>query len=265
MPANAETSTDTISLPKKVLFFFATIYFYIVVLGLAIPTALTVMAVIFPLFWYPPAKRWTHAVACNWGRLSMLLMRVVGLGRVRYQGFEKLKGFQGVILANHQSQIDILAMLGSFANFRWVSKASMFKIPLIGWAMYLTGYIGLVRGEAASIKKMVQDCKYCVEQGNSVLLFPEGTRTTTGKLLPFKVGGFSIAKKVNAPIALITIEGSWASLPPKQFLMRKRLDVTITVREVLRPEDFADWNSKELMRQVEAKFHQWLEPGSSEA
>jgi len=118
-----------------------------------------------------------------------------------------------VIVSNHQSQLDILVAFRLFIPFKWVSKAEVFNIPLIGWNMRLNRYIRLKRGDKAGIARMFADCEAALAQGNSVFIFPEGTRSTTGRMKPFKPGAFVLAKKMNLPILPVVISGTHAALP----------------------------------------------------
>ena len=124
--------------------------------------------------------------------------------------------------------------------------------------MWSIGYIFLKRDEATSIRQMMEDCKRTVGDGFPVLIFPEGTRTTDGKLRSFKVGAFSIAKKLKCPIAIVTIEGSYPALPPKAILLRKLPRIHLTVREVMQAEDYAGVKTKQFCADTEAKYREWL-------
>jgi len=102
---------------------------------------------------------------------------------------------QYVIIANHQSQLDIFITALLFCHFKWVSKDEILKVPVIGWQMALNRYITIKRGYVNSIAKMMKDCETAINKGSSVLIFPEGTRSTDGKIKPFKPGAFILAEK----------------------------------------------------------------------
>ena len=118
-----------------------------------------------------------------------------------------------VIVSNHQSQLDILVAFCLFIPFKWVSKAEVFNLPFIGWNMQLNRYIKLKRGDKAGIARMFADCEAALSRGNSIFMFPEGTRSKTGELKTFKPGAFILAKKMGVPILPVVISGTHAALP----------------------------------------------------
>jgi 1-acyl-sn-glycerol-3-phosphate acyltransferase len=118
-----------------------------------------------------------------------------------------------IIVSNHQSQLDILLAFNLFKHYKWVSKAAIFKVPFIGWNMYLNRYVRLVRGDKESIKEMFRISEERLQEGSSVFFFPEGTRSLDGKVKNFKPGAFSIAHKMKLPILPIAISGTIDALP----------------------------------------------------
>jgi len=100
-----------------------------------------------------------------------------------------------MIVSNHQSQLDTLVAFGLFFPFKWISKAEVFRLPFIGWNMTLNRYIKLKRGDRKSIQKMMTECEKMISKGNSLYFFPEGTRSKTGIIKPFKPGAFILAKR----------------------------------------------------------------------
>ncbi|HQR30903.1 MAG TPA: 1-acylglycerol-3-phosphate O-acyltransferase, partial [Anaeromyxobacteraceae bacterium] len=113
-----------------------------------------------------------------------------------------------VIVANHLSLADVIVLYGLFRPFKWVSKASVFRVPFLGWNMTLNGYVALVRGNADSVRKMLARCQELLAQGNPILLFPEGTRSATGELQPFKDGAFRLARDARVPVIPVVVSGT---------------------------------------------------------
>jgi 1-acyl-sn-glycerol-3-phosphate acyltransferase len=155
-----------------------------------------------------------------------------------------------VIVSNHQSLVDILVAFRLFCHFKWVSKAELFNIPLIGWNMMLNRYVRLERGRNTSIKKMYRACETHLNQGSSVYLFPEGTRSATGDLRPFKEGAFVLAKRLNIPVLPLVINGSRDALPKNSLNFHGRTDIHVTVLDPIQPETFAEISAVELGTQV---------------
>jgi len=113
-----------------------------------------------------------------------------------------------VLVSNHESMTDIFVILLIGTQFRFLSKASIFKIPLFGTAMRIAGYIGVERGNPRSHVLALQQSKSTVENGRPMLFFAEGTRSKTGQLLPFKVGAFKLARDSKATIVPICLKGT---------------------------------------------------------
>ena len=155
-----------------------------------------------------------------------------------------------VIVSNHQSQLDILIAFNLFFPFKWVSKAEVFKIPFIGWNMYLNRYIKLKRGDKKGIAKMFADCEKALAEGNSLFVFPEGTRSETGSLKPFKSGAFILAKKMAVPILPVVISGTKAALPKHSLNFHGSHKVRIRVLEPVDYERFADLSAKDTAEMI---------------
>lgn len=145
---------------------------------------------------------------------AWILLKMTGI-RLKVTGRENIQpGQRYVILSNHASYLDPPALVLALGmQYRWVIKKEVRKVPLFGLALETSRNLFIDRskgGEAlASIKRGVAQ----LPEGTGVLLFPEGTRSWDGKLLPFKKGGFVIAKDGDLPILPITIRGSHDRLP----------------------------------------------------
>lgn len=161
---------------------------------------------------------------------AVLYLWVVPAWSLAINGREKINRRKTyLIVSNHQSQLDILAAFGLFAHFKWVSKAEIFRLPLIGWNMVLNRYIKLKRGDSDSIREMMQQCEKTLQEGSSVYFFPEGTRSRTGVLKPFKPGAFILAHNNHLPILPVAINGTQNALPKHSlnFHGRHRLRVDV--------------------------------------
>ena len=150
-----------------------------------------------------------------------------------------------VIVSNHQSTLDILMAFRLFFPFKWVSKAEVFRIPFIGWNMYLNRYIKLKRGDKKGIAKMFVDCEKALAEGNSLFVFPEGTRSETGRLKPFKSGAFTLAKKMKIPILPVVISGTKDVLPKHSMIFHGGQKMSIRVLEPVPYERFAHLSAEE--------------------
>ena len=137
-----------------------------------------------------------------------------------------------VYVANHQSQADILAVFLINRQFRWLAKDSLFKIPFFGWAMRAVGYVPVKRGDKRSHIRCFRRAREHLEQGTSMLFFPEGTRSSDGKLQTFKNGAFRLAADAKVGVVPITLEGA-SHLLPKGSMIPAVATVRITVHPVI--------------------------------
>jgi 1-acyl-sn-glycerol-3-phosphate acyltransferase len=113
-----------------------------------------------------------------------------------------------VAVSNHESIADIFLISHLPWEMKWLSKDSNFRIPVMGWMMRMAGDIRLVRSDRSSRKAALDECRDRLEKRVSVMIFPEGTRSPTGAMLPFKDGAFRLAIETGAPILPIVVAGT---------------------------------------------------------
>jgi 1-acyl-sn-glycerol-3-phosphate acyltransferase len=189
-----------------------------------------------------------HSFTCYWASIYSWLNP---FWSVRITGKEHIqKGEVYVYVCNHQSLADILVLFRLFVHFKWVSKIENFRIPLVGWNMYLNRYIALVRSSIKSQAKMMKDCQKSLDGGSSILIFPEGTRTRTGKLRPFKSGAFQLASRSESPIVPIVLNGSSNALPKAGFILQGKHKIDIHIMKPIQPEQFKELDVKQLTKNV---------------
>jgi 1-acyl-sn-glycerol-3-phosphate acyltransferase len=147
-----------------------------------------------------------HRIARTWGRSIIWLSRV----KVKVTGLEHIEPLGAVIyMSNHQSNFDIPVYYSALpVQFRWLAKAELFKIPIFGRAMRSAGYISIDRTNAKSALRSLKRAAENIRNGTSVLIFPEGTRSSDGQLLSFKTGGFFLAIGAGVPIVPLSIRGT---------------------------------------------------------
>jgi 1-acyl-sn-glycerol-3-phosphate acyltransferase len=126
-----------------------------------------------------------------------------------------------VYMANHQSMFDILALLGHLpVQFRWVAKKELFRIPIFGYSMARVGYISIDRSNRQSAIQSLRAAAQRIAQGVSVVVFPEGTRSSDGEIKPFKKGGFYLATDSGRPIVPVVIWGTRQVMPKGKLSIR---------------------------------------------
>ena len=171
------------------------------------------IALLLRLFSYPFDRRLRllHLFTCFWASIYTWLMPA---WRIRIEGRENVrKDAAYMVVSNHQSQLDILIAFRLFFHFKWVSKIEMFRVPLIGWNMTLNRYVKLKRGDKESVEQMLRECEVHLDEGSSVFMFPEGTRSPDGEVKAFKLGSFQMALKKKMPILPVVISGTNKALP----------------------------------------------------
>lgn len=174
--------------------------------------------------YYPP-----HFWAKCW--CWLLFVRVKVLGRENVD-----KNVSYVFVANHQGAYDIFSIYGFLGhNFKWMMKKSLEKVPFVGFACRCAGHIMVDRSSAAAIKLTMSTAKSRLRNGVSLVVFPEGTRSHTGKMGTFKRGAFKLASEFNLPIVPITINGSYDVLPRTTYQIRPGR-ITITLHKPIPPE-----------------------------
>jgi 1-acyl-sn-glycerol-3-phosphate acyltransferase len=142
-------------------------------------------------------------------------------------------------------------------QFHWIAKKELFEIPVFGPSMRRGGYIPLDRGDGRKALQSIDEAATTIRQGKSVVLFPEGTRTTDGKLLPFKRGGFILARKAEVPIIPVTINGSGKINPANQIRLFSG-NITITLHPPvaapaeLRRNEAESWMMEHVRRQIDS-------------
>ena len=216
---------------------------------LLFPVAVLVWAVTLP---FDRRKVVQHQFTCLWASLYTWLnpvwpVRVVGREKVR-------RGATYVMVANHQSLLDILVLFRLFVHFKWVSKIENFRVPFIGWNMRLNQYIELKRGDKQSIGEMMSAASRTLDDGSSIMMFPEGTRSADGRLKAFKHGAFTLAQASGCAILPIVLEGTAHALPKRGFVLQGRHPISIRVLDEIPHEAIRDRPVEDVTREVHELF-----------
>ncbi len=187
---------------------------------------------------FDPNGRVQHLYSSAW---AMLYFYVNPLWQVRVEGRQKLPWKGGaVFVSNHESIGDILVLFGLYRPFKWISKESVFKAPFLGWNMSLNRYVPLRRGDKASVTKMMAQCEQWLDRGVPVMMFPEGTRSADGNLLPFKDGAFRLAITKQVPIYPIVLTGTRDTLPKNGLVLKESSSCVVRVLDPVDPGPFGE-------------------------
>jgi 1-acyl-sn-glycerol-3-phosphate acyltransferase len=125
-----------------------------------------------------------------------------------------------VVVSNHESYADIFLVSHFPWEMKWLSKHTIFKIPVMGWMMRMALDVPVRRGERESAINALAECRDRLSRRVSVMIFPEGTRSRTEDLLPFKDGAFQLAIEAHVPILPIAIAGTRACMAKGSFAFR---------------------------------------------
>lgn len=227
------------------LFSIYLIVFFIVTSSILVPVAALLRLVTLP---FDRNLRALHKLSCFWGGLYTWANP---RWNVTIEGKEKVRGDVAyVIVSNHQSLVDILAAYRLFIHFKWVAKDELFKVPFIGWNMRLNRYMRIRRGDLESIRRMMRDCASALRSGSSVFLFPEGTRSLTGKVGKFRAGAFRLAKEEQVPILPIAIQGSIDALPKGRLVVQGVHHITVRVLDEIPSSVVSGSSPRELAESI---------------
>jgi 1-acyl-sn-glycerol-3-phosphate acyltransferase len=191
-----------------------------------------------------------------WGRALCWLAGV----RVRVEGMEHIDSDHIYIFAgNHCSQYDIFAFQGYFLHdFRFLAKKELFRIPLFGRAMYKIGYIPVDRSHGRQAVKSIDEAAQRIATGNSVIIFPEGTRSPDGTLQEFKHGAALLAIKAGVPIVPLGFNGSYDVLPKGAMLPRSG-EIVIRIGPPLATDQYKSGDKHKLTQELYGAIGQLLD------
>ena len=207
--------------------------------------------IVYPwsLFFDRETRKALHAVSADWGRTVIRwssIWRIVVTGREHLQ-----RGKHYILVANHQSLLDILAVCAALPiNFKFLAKRELFQIPVMGWAMAAVGYIPVDRASHKSGGEAMHRITRVLKKGVSVLLFPEGTRSPDGKIHALKMGAFKLARDNKVEILPIVIDGTGQALPKKSWLVKKKSTFIVSIGKPVSLEDFADSSMEEAKEKI---------------
>ena len=175
--------------------------------------------------------------------------------KITVEGKEKIdKSKTYVIISNHQSEFDIPLASNLNMHYKWVSKAEVFKVPIIGWNMWLNNYIKLIRGNKRSVIKMIKDCSIALENNSSVFIFPEGTRSETGKMRNFMPGAFVIAKRNKVGILPIVINGTKDIMPKGSLKLNYKANLSLKVLDEIPYSEIENCSVEEISKKVKSEI-----------
>ena len=166
---------------------------------------------------------------------------------------------QYVFMVNHQSNIDIPVLVQSLPAFqlRWIAKKELLWVPFFGWALWAAKHITVDRSDRFNALGSLKKARQRMKSGISLVVFPEGTRSGDGHLLPFKRGGFLLAVKTLTPIVPVTISGSGMILPKGDWRLRGG-KIAVTLGAPVSVENYRPGTLRALSAQVHGLIEKTL-------
>lgn len=189
-----------------------------------------------------------------WSKLTCWVFLI----NVKVIGSENIdKKTSYIFVANHQGAFDIFTIYGFLGhNFKWLMKKSLEKIFLVGAACKNAKHIFVDDSNIAAIKTTISQAQDTLKDGMSLVIFPEGSRSWDGKMIPFKRGAFMLAGEFNKPVVPLTIEGSFDRLP-RFGLSVSPGRITLTIHHPIFPGE-KGFNTKQLMAQCRVEIEKGL-------
>lgn len=172
--------------------------------------------------------------------------------RVRVDGREHFDTDECfVVMSNHQSHFDVPVLYRVLdRRLRMVGKTELFKIPLFGRAMRVAGFVEVDRSNRAQAVHALDGARTALAHGTNIWIAPEGTRSETGKLAPFKKGGFHLALAAKVRILPVSIDGTKDVLPAHSRVIRTGRSVRVVVSPPIDPAELGKDRLPELMSRV---------------
>jgi 1-acyl-sn-glycerol-3-phosphate acyltransferase len=158
-----------------------------------------------------------------------------------------------IFMSNHQSHFDIPSIFVAFPSLvRFLTKKEIRRIPFLGWSMRVAGFVFIDRtNREEAFKSLEAAAKNFIEKGHSIVIFPEGTRSSDGVMGPFKKGGFHLALQAGTPIVPVGVWGTINVIPKGSFLIRPGRSV-VKVGAPIHTAAYDAENLEKLMRDVRA-------------
>jgi 1-acyl-sn-glycerol-3-phosphate acyltransferase len=223
-------------------------------------TAVCFMGVLFPLtfmIWLIVLPFDRQRFVMHWLLVcqAIAMSTLIPIWKIEIKGREKAQSDTTyVIIANHQSILDILLINYLRFRFKWISKIENTGIPLLGWYLRMAGYITVDRGNEESKAEMLEKSHQCLKNGISIMIFPEGTRSQDSGIGFYKRGAFQLAIQAGVPILPVLIDGTTDILPKHGLIFGSGYHVKIKVLDPVNPSEFGTDNPDVLAGQLNMKM-----------
>ena len=221
---------------------------------------ISLLAIVYTVFLRGKSKKRLDSIMFYWCRF---MMKATGT-KVQVNGIENIPKESGfIMMVNHTSLMDIplsyYALLSSKTSLRMLTKKELFKVPIWGQAMRLSGFIPIDRKNREKAIESLNLCKKALQDGISIWIAPEGTRSKTGTLQQFKKGGFITAIETGAKILPVAIHNAHNIIKTHSFLVQRGANVRIEVGNPITTNHYTVEQKDELVELVYQWFHYQLQ------
>ncbi len=207
-------------------------------------------------FWWDKRTLASHMMATFW---AWHYQSLVPFWKLRLEGRNKIPWKRPVVMvANHRSLIDILALHKLRRPFKWVSKAENFKLPFVGMVLSLNNHVKINRESLRSGAQFLSQAELEMKKGSSILMFPEGTRSKSKDMRPFKEGAFLLAKKTGSGIIPIVHIGSEKTFDHGSWVLKGKAPIHIRVLDEIPVSEVERLEMKELMKLTREKMEEGI-------
>jgi 1-acyl-sn-glycerol-3-phosphate acyltransferase len=159
-----------------------------------------------------------------------------------------------VMVSNHLSNADIPVISNLPWEMKWIAKKELFGVPIVGWMMKMSGDISVDRSSSNKRIGVFKQCKYYLDRNISVIFFPEGTRSRSGKVNRFAIGAFDLAIREQKPILPIALDGTQDCLPKKSWIFKPNVHVRMKVLDPIPTVGMEKEDAVELVKDVQRKI-----------
>ena len=188
-------------------------------------------------------RKWVKAGIYLWANLSFLIMGK----RLKITGLEHIdKKKKYVLIANHASLFDIMAIMAFHPGVSWFGHERLTKIPVFNRLLKMIDYIPIKKGDIRNTKSIIEQAKQ-KSGGLTIAIFPEGTRTLNGTINPFYKGFVHVLKSGQMELLPVTLNGFYRLKPKNRFFINFGTKINVVIHKPIDPAEFTAKNDQQII------------------